>query len=110
MGKAASRKRQLRAVRARTGPGVTSLAFNAEALAPPTPGDLASDLEAIATDRAAFAAAPGLLSYQREPIGAEFRYAVPPGHTLSAVDVVLVGRGLRIRRPIFRRLQPKEVN
>lgn len=110
MGKSSSRKRQRREANTAPGLDAVSIRFGESGLPPPVPADVAADREAQAADRAAFATAPGRLSFLRAPVGSEFRYAIPAGHTLDLVEVTQVAPGQRIRRPIFRPLVRTEIN
>lgn len=76
----------------------------------PSPSDAAADLAAVESDRRRFEGLPALVSFLRPPLPGELRYTIPPGYDLAAVDVQQVRPGVRVRRPIFRRLDPSEIN
>lgn len=105
MGKASNRKRQRK-----TGATVGGFSLLSPGAPLPTPEDAAADVAAIALDRARFAACPDLTRYRRLPEPGEMRQTIPPGYDLIAVDVIRMSPGVRIRRPVFRRLVPSEIN
>ncbi|WP_020507617.1 hypothetical protein [Lamprocystis purpurea] len=105
-----ARKRQRREVTVTPGPEVVSFRFGYTSLPPPTPADLEADQAAVAADRAWFERNRSALSFRRAPLGSEFRYAIPAGCVLEAVEVFQVEPGMRGRVPIFRRLLAAEIN